>query len=80
MPQAARCAALFDKVAPLFHAAFYDAGHGWYGSGLQTEQALPLYLDIVPAAEKVRLSVCPFVRLFCLCPAAATQVLRLWVR
>ena len=35
-----------------FHAAFFDAAHGWYGSGMQTEQALPLYLGIVPADVK----------------------------
>jgi alpha-L-rhamnosidase len=47
-PRAAHCAQLFTKLAAEFHTAFYDKGHGYYGTGLQTEQAMPLYLGIVP--------------------------------
>ena len=47
--RAAWCAAFFRRVAADFHAAFFDTGRGAYGSGMQTEQALPLYLGIVPA-------------------------------
>merc|ERR1712216_391732 len=45
--QAQRCSALFDKLAAEFHGAFYNP-QGHYKSGLQTEQAMPLYLGIVP--------------------------------
>lgn len=46
---AAKYKAMFEKLGPEFHSAFYDADKGYYGTGLQTEQALPLYLGIVPA-------------------------------
>ena len=47
--RAARCASLLDRAAKDFHATFYNAAAGYYGSGLQSEQAFPLYLGIVPA-------------------------------
>lgn len=46
--RAARCSALFEKAAKDFHAAFFNETSGFYGTGLQTEQALPLSLGIVP--------------------------------
>jgi alpha-L-rhamnosidase len=39
---------LFMKTAPEFHHSFYNETSGVYMSGLQTEQALPLYLGVVP--------------------------------
>ena len=48
----ARLASLHARAAADFHATFYDAAKGYYGSGLQTEQSMPLYLGIVPAAVK----------------------------
>ena len=48
----ARLASLHARAAADFHATFYDAAKGYYGSGLQTEQSMPLYLGIVPAALK----------------------------
>ena len=47
----------FSRVPPtavvrIEHSAFFDAGKGYYGSGLQSEQALPLYLGVVPAAVR----------------------------
>jgi alpha-L-rhamnosidase len=47
-----RCASLFKRAAAEFHSAFFNASAGFYGSGLQTEQALPLYLGIVPGSVK----------------------------
>lgn len=49
---AAHCAGMFNKLATEFHDAFWNETH--YLSGLQTEQALPLYLDIVPADVKAQ--------------------------
>ena len=49
---AEHCAALFAEISPAFHAVFWNASIGAYGIGLQTEQALPLFLDIVPAHLK----------------------------
>jgi len=46
--RAARCALLLRRAAADFHSAFFNASTGYYGTGLQTEQALPLYLGIVP--------------------------------
>ena len=46
--RARRCAWLFARAATDFHDAFFDEERGMYGSGLQTEQALPLFLGIVP--------------------------------
>jgi alpha-L-rhamnosidase len=37
------------KISPEFHNVFYNSTTGVYKSGLQTEQALPLYLDVVPS-------------------------------
>ena len=48
--RARRCAKLFEVVAGDFHRSFFDATRGFYGTGLQTEQALPLVLDIVPSS------------------------------
>jgi len=36
-------------ISPEFHDVFYNSTTGVYKSGLQTEQALPLYLDVVPS-------------------------------
>ena len=36
------------KISPEFHDAFFNSTSGVYMSGLQTEQVLPLYLDVVP--------------------------------
>jgi alpha-L-rhamnosidase len=52
--QAARLTVLRAAVASDFHKVFYNGTAGYYGSGLQTEQSLPLYLGIVPAAAKAR--------------------------
>ena len=52
--QAARCRALFAAAAADFHVAFFDAAKGYYGSGLQTEQVLPLRLGIVPEPLKAQ--------------------------
>jgi alpha-L-rhamnosidase len=46
--RSARCTQLFAKLAAEFHAAFFDKEHGYYGTGLQSEQTMPLYLGIVP--------------------------------
>ncbi|KAG7347499.1 alpha-L-rhamnosidase [Nitzschia inconspicua] len=43
-----RLTELFTKTAPEFHDSFYNVTTGVYMSGLQTEQALPLYLGVVP--------------------------------
>lgn len=42
------CANLFTKLSIEFHQVFYNPTTGMYASGLQTEQALPLHLGIVP--------------------------------
>jgi len=52
--QAAHLASLAAAVAADFHRAFFNATAGYYGSGLQTEQSLPLFLGIVPAPMKPR--------------------------
>lgn len=52
--RAEQCQALFKRVAAEFNAHFLDAANGYYGSGMQTEQALPLYLGIVPTVHKPR--------------------------
>ena len=52
--QVARAKQLYAKASVDFHSAFFDSGKGFYGSGLQTEQAMPLYLDIVPADVKAK--------------------------
>eukprot|EP00939_MAST-03C_sp_MAST-3C-sp1_P000379 g379.t1 len=43
---ALHCTSMFESVSKEFHDAFWNETH--YLSGLQAEQALPLYLDIVP--------------------------------
>lgn len=48
---ARHCARLFAEISPTFHTIFWNASIGAYGTGLQTEQALPLWLDIVPTTE-----------------------------
>lgn len=45
---AKKCKKLFDHLSLEFHDVFYNVSIGAYGSGLQTEQALPLFLGIVP--------------------------------
>lgn len=52
---AEHCAMMFKKLSAEWHAAFYDRSKGYYMTGLQTEQALPLYLGIVP--DDVKASV-----------------------
>jgi alpha-L-rhamnosidase len=49
---AKRCADLYAKVKLEYHATFYDAQQGYYKSGLQTEQAMPLYLGVIPGEAK----------------------------
>jgi len=46
--QVERLTKLRTKLSPEFHYAFFNATSGVYMSGLQTEQALPLYLGVVP--------------------------------
>jgi len=50
--QAARCTSLFARGAKDFHKAWYKPDKGYYANGMQTEQAMALYLDIVPADLK----------------------------
>lgn len=50
--QVLRLTKLQRKVSPEFHTAFYNESSGVYLSGLQTEQALPLYVDAVPDEVK----------------------------
>ena len=52
--RAARCKYLFEKVSAEFHRAFFNTTTNNYGSGLQTEQAMPLYLGIVPENVKAQ--------------------------
>lgn len=52
--RAQRCAWLFQRVAADFHASFFDPERGVYGTGLQTEQALPLLLGIVPSKLRAK--------------------------
>ena len=46
--RADHCASLFKRAGKEFHSAFFNSTAGYYGSGLQSEQAFPLYLGIVP--------------------------------
>jgi alpha-L-rhamnosidase len=46
--QVKRLTELRSKISPEFHDAFFNSTSGVYMSGLQTEQALPLYLGVVP--------------------------------
>jgi alpha-L-rhamnosidase len=46
---------LLEKASPEYHEAFYNHTSGVYMSGLQTEQGLSLYLDVVP--DSIRSSV-----------------------
>ena len=57
--QAARCRTLLAVAAAAFHSAFFDAARGYYGSGLQTEQVLPLRLGIVPEPLKAQVLAYP---------------------
>lgn len=47
--QVKRLAELRSKISPEFHDSFFNFTSGVYMSGLQTEQVLPLYLDVVPS-------------------------------
>jgi alpha-L-rhamnosidase len=53
--QAARCSELFSKAAADFHSTWWVSEQGYYANGLQTEQAMALYLDIVPSGLKAGL-------------------------
>ena len=46
--QLKRLIELQTKIVPEFHDAFFNSTSGVYMSGLQTEQALALYLGVVP--------------------------------
>ena len=46
--QATRLIDLQSKISQEFHDVFFNSTSGVYMSGLQTEQALPLYLGVVP--------------------------------
>lgn len=45
-------AAEAEKVKAAFHAKYWDANQQVYGSGLQTELAVPLYWGLVPEAQR----------------------------
>ncbi|MRG45459.1 Bacterial alpha-L-rhamnosidase [Chitinophaga sp. SYP-B3965] len=49
---AAQYAVQAENIKDKFNAAFLDSSTGWYAKNSQTAQALPLYLDMVPAAYK----------------------------
>ena len=46
--QVQRLTELQSKISPEFHDTFFNSSSGVYLSGLQTENALPLYLGVVP--------------------------------
>lgn len=50
--QATRCRDLVKRILGEYHEAFFNAQTGVYGTGLQTEQALSLFADAVPAGYK----------------------------
>jgi alpha-L-rhamnosidase len=43
---------LATAIKTAFHREYFNPGTGSYGSGTQTSNALPLFLDIVPEAER----------------------------
>jgi hypothetical protein len=47
---AARFSQLATNIANGFNATYYSAANGYYSTGSQTAQAMPLYLGIVPPA------------------------------
>ena len=49
---AATYGALAKRVADAFNAKFWDAGKGWYDTGSQTANAMPLALGIVPEERR----------------------------
>lgn len=49
---AAKYAALADKIKRAFNAKYFDAGTGLYGSGIQTELSVPLFWGLVPQEHK----------------------------
>jgi hypothetical protein len=53
--QVARATRVFAAAAKDFHTAFFDAANGFYGSGLQTEQAMPL---CAPRSSRTRALHC----------------------
>ena len=46
--------ALAQREVAAFQARFWDAAHGWYDTGSQTANAMPLALGIVPTADRAR--------------------------
>ena len=50
--QVQRLTELQSKISPEFHDTFFNSSSGVYLSGLQTEQALPLYLGVVPSSVR----------------------------
>jgi len=48
--------ALVEKIKKAFNAQYLDTAKGVYGSGLQTEQCMPLYWGLVPADMKARVA------------------------
>lgn len=49
---AERYSALADKMRDAFNARYLDNAKGTYGTGSQTSNALPLFLDMVPADKR----------------------------
>jgi hypothetical protein len=49
-----RYATLAGRVNEAFHRHFFDPKTGQYATGSQTAQAMPLVLDMTPAAERAR--------------------------
>ena len=53
-PAAAEHATHADRLKSAFHRRFFNADAGFYDTGSQTAQAMPLALDMVPDAERPR--------------------------
>ena len=49
---ASRYSLLATNIGAAFNSKYYSAANGYYASGSQTAQALPLYLGIVPPANQ----------------------------
>lgn len=47
-----RCSSLVSKLSAEYHEAFFNTTTGVYMAGLQTEQALSLYLGLTPASVR----------------------------
>ena len=44
--------ALASAIADAFDARFFEPDSGWYASGSQTAQAMPLWFGIVPEEHR----------------------------